>query len=64
MNVWGLTGEVPNPLAELCDDCIALRGGSTATVQELHLVAIHLLCGAIDREVSLHAAGTAEGVLA
>jgi type III pantothenate kinase len=64
MSVWGLTGEVPNPLAELCDDCIGLGGGSTATIQELHQVAIHLLCGAVDREVSLHAAGTEEGVLA
>jgi phosphoheptose isomerase/glycosyltransferase involved in cell wall biosynthesis len=64
MTVWGLTGAVACPLAELCDDCIAVPGGSTATVQELHQVALHLLCGAVDREVSLHAAARKEGALA
>ena len=64
MTVWGLSGALPNPLAELCDDCMALPGGSTATVQELHQVAIHLLCGAVDREVSLRAAPAQAEVLA
>jgi glycosyltransferase involved in cell wall biosynthesis/phosphoheptose isomerase len=50
---WGLTGPAPNPLADACDDCIAVDGPSTATIQELHQVAIHLLCGAVDREVAL-----------
>jgi glycosyltransferase involved in cell wall biosynthesis/phosphoheptose isomerase len=50
---WALTGPGPNPLADACDQAIAVECGSTATVQELHQVAIHLLCGAVDREVCL-----------
>jgi D-sedoheptulose 7-phosphate isomerase len=51
MTVWGLTGPAPNPLERLCDDAVALPG-STAIVQELHLVAIHQLCGVVDAAVS------------
>ena len=54
MTAWALTGAGPNPLAELCDDAVCLAGPTTATVQELHLVALHMLCCAVDREVALH----------
>jgi phosphoheptose isomerase len=50
---WGVCGGAPNPLAEACEDAVCLAGPTTATVQELHLVAIHMLCGAVDREVAL-----------
>jgi type III pantothenate kinase len=46
-----LTGGAPNPLAEACDEAICLRAPTTATVQELHLVAVHLLCEAVDQRV-------------
>ena len=42
LTTWALTGDAPNPLAERCDDALSLPGASTATVQELHLVALHL----------------------
>jgi D-sedoheptulose 7-phosphate isomerase len=48
LTLWGLTGPGPNPLAEACDDVIAVEAGSTATVQEVHLVAVHLVCAALD----------------
>jgi type III pantothenate kinase len=48
MTVWGLTGPAPNPLADLCDEVVAIGAERTSTVQELHLVAIHVLCGAVD----------------
>jgi glycosyltransferase involved in cell wall biosynthesis/phosphoheptose isomerase len=54
MTSFALTGAGPNPLAELCDDAVCLAGPTAATVQELHLVALHMLCCAIDREVALH----------
>jgi glycosyltransferase involved in cell wall biosynthesis/phosphoheptose isomerase len=54
MTSLALTGAGPNPLAELCDDAVCLAGPTTATVQELHLVALHMLCCAVDREVALH----------
>ncbi|MCF6522662.1 SIS domain-containing protein [Streptomyces sp. JJ36] len=46
--VWAMTGPAPNPLAERADDALCIEGGSTATVQEAHLVALHLLCEAFD----------------
>lgn len=52
VRVWGLTGPRPNPLADHCDDAIAVAAGSTATVQELHLVVVHLMCAAIDAAVA------------
>ncbi|MEA2381737.1 MAG: hypothetical protein QOH72_1708 [Solirubrobacteraceae bacterium] len=59
VTTWAVTGAAPNPLAELCDDAVCLAGPTTATVQELHLVAIHMLCGAVDREVALRDGGEA-----
>jgi hypothetical protein len=43
-----MTGPAPNPLADLCDEVLAVEAERTCTVQELHLVAIHVLCGAVD----------------
>ncbi|HEU4973751.1 MAG TPA: glycosyltransferase [Baekduia sp.] len=52
MTVWGMTGPAPNPLAELCDEVLAFDCERACTVQELHLVAIHVLCGAVDEALS------------
>jgi D-sedoheptulose 7-phosphate isomerase len=41
---WALTGPAPNPLASACDDALAVEAERACTVQEAHLVAIHLLC--------------------
>jgi D-sedoheptulose 7-phosphate isomerase len=60
VTTWGVTGPAPNPLADLCDDAIALAGPTTATVQELHLIAIHMLCASVDREVALLDGGARE----
>ena len=59
---WALTGPAPNPLADVCDEAVCLGPPSPATVQELHLVAIHLLCGAVERELALSGA-VPEGAL-
>ncbi|MFH7600422.1 SIS domain-containing protein [Streptomyces racemochromogenes] len=48
MRVWALTGRVPNPLALAADETLCVDAASTATVQEAHLVAVHLLCEAFD----------------
>jgi type III pantothenate kinase len=48
LTVWGLTGPGPNPLADLCDEVLAFGAERACTVQELHLVAIHVLCAAVD----------------
>jgi len=46
---WGLTGPLPSPLAAAVDECCAVECDYPATVQELHLVAVHVLCAAVDR---------------
>lgn len=50
--VWAMTGPWPNPLAALADDAICVAGPDTAVTQEVHLVAIHALCEALDAEIS------------
>ncbi|MEU4211750.1 SIS domain-containing protein [Streptomyces sp. NPDC026206] len=48
MRVWSLTGPAPNPLADAGDETLCVEAASTATVQELHLVAVHMMCDAFD----------------
>lgn len=45
--VLALTGALPNPLADLADETLAVSG-CAATVQEVHLVSVHLLCSAFE----------------
>jgi phosphoheptose isomerase len=46
---WGLTGPGPNPLPGACSSAVTVQLDDTPAVQELHLVAIHLLCEGVDR---------------
>ena len=48
---WAVTGPGPNPLAQACTDAVCLPG-DTATVQEMHLAALHMLCRAVERVVA------------
>ncbi|WP_285903012.1 SIS domain-containing protein, partial [Frankia sp. AiPs1] len=55
MATWGLVGAADSPLAAACDEVVAVGSASpgagttsAATVQETHLVAVHLLCAACD----------------
>jgi D-sedoheptulose 7-phosphate isomerase len=45
---WCFTGSAPNPLHDICDERIAVAAPTTATVQEAHLVLVHLLCASVD----------------
>jgi D-sedoheptulose 7-phosphate isomerase len=45
---WALAGPAPNRLAAMCDDAICVDAGTTATVQEIHLLLVHALCIALD----------------
>lgn len=51
LRTWGLTGRRGNPLAALCDDALWVDAQDTATIQEIHLIAIHMLCAAVDQVV-------------
>jgi phosphoheptose isomerase len=53
---WALAGPAPNPLAGACDEAVCVQPGGaltlTATVQEAHQVALHLICLAFDASVA------------
>lgn len=51
LGTWALTGPAPNPLAATCAEAVTVDAPSTATVQEVHLAAIHMLCAAVDEAV-------------
>jgi D-sedoheptulose 7-phosphate isomerase len=53
LEVWAMTGPAPNPLADAATRSCAVQARYTATVQELHLVALHLVCASFDRAVGL-----------
>ncbi len=50
---WALTGPHPNELAVMSQQSIRVQASSTATIQEVHQVVIHLLCEAFDSNVSM-----------
>jgi D-sedoheptulose 7-phosphate isomerase len=51
ITVLAMTGPAPNPLAAAADEAVCVDSPWTATVQECHLVALHLLCAAFDEAV-------------
>jgi D-sedoheptulose 7-phosphate isomerase len=55
LETWAMTGPVPNPLAEVADEVLPICCPTTSTVQELHLVALHLICEAMDAELTRQA---------
>jgi D-sedoheptulose 7-phosphate isomerase len=48
LTVLAMTGPAPNPLAAAAHDAVCIDSPWTATVQECHLVALHLVCAAFD----------------
>jgi D-sedoheptulose 7-phosphate isomerase len=52
MTVWALTGPSPNPLQSIADESACVNAPTSATVQELHLVAVHMLCEYFDEELA------------
>ncbi len=53
LTTWAFTGPAPNPLAAASDDVVVVDSPWTATVQELHLVGLHLLCAALDQALGV-----------
>jgi D-sedoheptulose 7-phosphate isomerase len=48
LHTWAFTGPTPNPLAARCAEVLAVPSREPQVVQELHLVAAHLLCAYVD----------------
>ncbi|MFI2611068.1 SIS domain-containing protein [Kitasatospora sp. NPDC018619] len=59
LGVWAMTGPAPNPLAERADDTLAVAAPQAPTVQEVHLLAVHVLCEAFDAALARRAADRA-----
>ena len=55
LTVWALTGTGPNPMTDAADAAVAVAAPATATVQEVHQVAVHLICAAVDLRVGADA---------
>lgn len=53
IEVWSFTGPEPNPLAAMSDWALCIDAPDSATVQEVHLVAVHALCAAVDVELGV-----------
>ncbi|MFU8872681.1 D-sedoheptulose-7-phosphate isomerase [Micromonospora sp. SL4-19] len=53
LRCWAFTGPTPNPLAALSHDMLAVPSPDSQVVQELHLVATHLLCEYVDQALPL-----------
>jgi glycosyltransferase involved in cell wall biosynthesis/phosphoheptose isomerase len=65
MVTWALSGRPGNPLALACDEALCVDSPHTATIQEIHLISIHLVCAAFDEALATGALGlTATGVRA
>jgi D-sedoheptulose 7-phosphate isomerase len=52
LRTLALCGPPGSPLAEACEEALCVPAAVIATVQEVHQVAVHLLCEAIDRTVA------------
>lgn len=51
LKVWALTGPGPNPLTGCAHESLCIQAETTATIQEVHLVVVHLLCSFLDEIV-------------
>jgi D-sedoheptulose 7-phosphate isomerase len=57
LQVWAMTGPLPNPLAELADETVVVESPLGSAVQEVQLVAGHLLCAAFDEALAAQETG-------
>jgi D-sedoheptulose 7-phosphate isomerase len=56
LTVWAMTGTGPNPLTECADEAFCVDAADTATVQEVHLVGVHLVCEEFDAALGVTSA--------
>lgn len=52
LTTWAMTGPLPNPLGAGADEVLAVQSETSSAVQEVHLVALHLLCAAFDEALA------------
>jgi D-sedoheptulose 7-phosphate isomerase len=52
VRVWAMTGPAGNPLAERSDEAFCVEAPSGSVVQEVHMIAVHGLCAALDARLA------------
>jgi D-sedoheptulose 7-phosphate isomerase len=62
LTTWAFTGPAPNALADIADESICVDAADTCTVQEVHLVALHVMCAAMDRALGVQGTGRVIGL--
>lgn len=48
MATLGFTGEGPRTMDELCDAVLHAPSSQTAVIQQIHITAVHLICGLVE----------------
>lgn len=48
----GLTGGDGGAMRDLTDHCLVVPAALTSRIQEMHILIVHILCGAIDRKLA------------
>jgi D-sedoheptulose 7-phosphate isomerase len=49
LRTWAMTGAGHSPVADACDEALCCPSPDSQVVQELHLVAVHVLCEYVDQ---------------
>jgi D-sedoheptulose 7-phosphate isomerase len=47
----GFTGTRPSPMNELCDLCVIAPSDETPIIQQIHIIAGHIICGLVEQAV-------------
>ena len=48
VRTWAMVGNGRSPLADACDEALCCPSDDSQVVQELHLVAVHVMCEYVD----------------
>jgi D-sedoheptulose 7-phosphate isomerase len=47
----GLTGTRPSPMKDLCDFCLVAPSDETPIIQQIHIMAGHIICGLVEQAI-------------
>jgi D-sedoheptulose 7-phosphate isomerase len=51
-HVWAMSGPTPHPLMDVADEVFCVPAANADVVQEIHLVAVHMLCAHLNRTMA------------
>jgi len=58
LRTWAMVGPGASPVGDACDEVLRCPSPDSQVVQELHLVAVHVMCEYVDRTLPALAGGT------